>query len=414
MYPVEVHLQLSVLGTKPVFVAIIVDTTEREQAEEMIRRQDRLAAVGQMAAGIAHDFNNIMAVITLYSELLLKSPRLGAKEQRQLQTVLHQANRAADLTGQVLDFSRQSVMEQKPVNLVPVLKELTKLVERTFPEHIKVGMVCKLESCMVNADITRVQQVIMNLALNARDAMPDGGELRLEVDEILVQAGEPPPLSEMENGKWVKIVVSDNGKGMSAEVLSHLFEPFFTTKPRGRGTGLGLAQVYGIVKQHDGHIGVESQNGQGTTFTIYLPVLSEVQPATQLPVLEPLITGRGEIILVVEDDAVTRAALAEGLGSLNYKVLTAANGRDALAVLDEHRDKIALIISDVVMPEMGGMALLQALKQRGIRVPVVMLTGHPLGEALEALRAEGLREWLPKPPTLEKLARIVALLLNEE
>ena len=380
----------------------------------MIRRQDRLAAVGQLAAGIAHDFNNITAVIMLYSELLLKSTNVGSKEQRQLETIRHQAIRAAELTGQVLDFSRQSVMEQKPVDLVPFFKEITKLVARTFPENISVDIVCKRESCMVNADITRLQQVIMNLALNARDAMPDGGELFFKVDGIMVRTDEPPPLADMGVGKWIMMAVSDNGVGMSAEVLSHLFEPFFTTKPPGQGTGLGLAQVYGIVKQHDGHIAVESGSGEGSTFTIYLPALSDVQLADQLPVAEALVTGRGETILVVEDDPITRTALAESLDALNYSTLMAENGREALAILDEHREQIALILSDVVMPEMGGMALLQTLKQRGIGVPVVMLTGHPLGEALEGLRAEGLRDWLPKPPTLEKLAQVVAQLLHEK
>ncbi len=413
LYPVEAHLQLSELGTVPVFVAIVLDITERKQTEELIRRQDRLSAVGQLAAGIAHDFNNVMAVITLYSQMLLKSSNLTEKEQQRLQVICQQANRAADLTGQILDFSRQSVMERQPIDLLPFLREFTKLLERTLPEHIKINLDYGEDAYVVNADSTRIQQSVMNLAINARDAMPDGGELRIELEQVTIRPGDLLPSSEIKTGKWVKLAVTDNGAGISPDVLSHLFEPFFTTKPPGQGTGLGLAQVHGIVKQHDGHIDVQSQVGHGTTFTLYLPALSAIQPEVQPLAAEASAKGKKETILIVEDNTATREALADGLELMNYQVLTATNGQEALVVLAERRDEIALVLSDVVMPEMGGMELLQTMKQREIDVPVVMLTGHPMGEALEALRAEGLREWLLKPVTLDKLAEVVARVLSD-
>ncbi len=412
LYPVEVHLQLSELGSVQVFVAIILDITERKQTEELIRRQDRLAAIGQLAAGIAHDFNNIMAVISLYSEMLLKSQNLTEKGLRQLQTIRQQAKYAADLTGQILDFSRQSVMERQPVDLLSFLREFMKLMARTLPEHIKLDLTYGEDVCLVNADLTRIQQAFMNLAFNSRDAMPDGGELRIGLERVTIGPDAQLSFPNMEIGEWVKIALSDNGTGISSNELPRLFEPFFTTKGPGQGTGLGLAQVYGIVMQHDGHIDVESQVGQGTTFTIYLPALSIIQPEVHSLELEGLAKGRGETILVVEDNVMTQAALVDGLESLDYQVLMAATGREALTILEDRRDEIALVLSDLVMPTMGGIQLLQALRQRKIDVPVVILTGHPLGENLEELRDGGLNEWLTKPVTLEKLAQVITRLLD--
>ncbi len=414
LYPVETHLQLSTLGSEPVFVAIILDITERRQTEELIRQQDRLAAVGQLAAGIAHDFNNVMAIITLYSEFLLRSPNLTEEDMQQLQTIRQQANRAADLTGQILDFSRQSVMEQRPVNLLLFLKEFTKLLQRTLPEHIKISLTHGKDSYSVHADLTRIQQAVMNLVLNARDAMPDGGELSLGLSRVLILPGESLPTQEIKAGHWVKITVSDNGTGISSDVLPYLFEPFFTTKMPGQGTGLGLAQVYGIVKRHEGHIDVESHVDLGTTFTIYLPALSLFKPEEQSSKMESWIKGQGETILIVEDNATAQTALADGFEKANYRVLTAANGRQALETIEAHRDEIALVLSDLVMPEMGGKKLLQAMKQKGIEIPVVILTGHPLGEEVELLRAEGLRAWLSKPTTLGELTQVVARILNDD
>jgi len=322
------------------WVMVLRDVTQERQLEQQTRRQERLAAVGQLAAGIAHDFRNIMAVITLYTQMLMLMPELSAEVVRRLRTVEHQARRAGDLIQQILDFSRRSVFERTPVDLLPLLREHVELLGRTLPESVEISLVSQVSSddCgaqneyMVFADPTRIQQVIMNLALNARDAMPSGGELRIELGRLRIVKAKDAPLPGMEEGpeSWVSIKVVDSGEGVSPEALPHIFEPFFTTKAAGGGTGLGLAQVYGIVKQHEGNIDVTSELGRGTAFTIYLPALSVSGPCSGAEAAAALVRGKGETLLVVEDNPVTRAALVESLEQLNYRVLEAENGRIAL------------------------------------------------------------------------------------
>jgi CheY-like chemotaxis protein len=248
------------------------------------------------------------------------------------------------------------------------------------------------------------------MAVNARDAMPEGGDLRIRLDRVRIDEGEAAPLPEMGAGEWVSVSVSDSGQGIPPDVLPHIFDPFFTTKEP-IGSGLGLAQVHGIVAQHEGQIDVETQTGKGTIFTIYLPALpvrASEPGSRELPVLA---TGQGETVLVVEDNAAARAALADSIELLGYQVLEAANGRDALAIMDEHPE-VALVLSDLVMPNMGGQGLFHALRQQGSTVPVVLLTGHPKEKELEDLRAHGLNGWLLKPPSLEQLGDAVARALE--
>ena len=387
--------------------------TLKTTQEEMVQRE-RLAAVGQLAAGIAHDFNNIMAVIVLYTQMGQNFPALPTKVQDWLQIILHQAWRAADLVQQILDFSRRAVMEPRPLDLLPFLKEQVKLLARTLPESIQLDLVYGSEAYTVNADPTRLQQAILNLVINARDAMPRGGKLtlnllRAETNDELVCA----VCQQIMSGQWVLVQVQDNGIGMSPATLLHIFEPFFTTKQAGQGSGLGLSQVAGIVHQHGGHITVESQWGKGTTFTLYIPALpakpqeEESLPAAALPF------GKGELVLVVEDDPATREALADSIDYLGYRTLAAANGQEALLILDQKQADITLVLSDVVMPEMGGQALFQAIQLREPKLPVILLTGHPLESDLQKLQGQGLAGWLLKPPSMEKLAHLLARAIHK-
>jgi CheY-like chemotaxis protein len=244
--------------------------------------------------------------------------------------------------------------------------------------------------------------------------MPDGGQLCIGLNRISVQRQKEAPLPEMTAGAWIRITVSDSGSGIPSNLLPHIYDPFFTTKDPGKGYGLGLAQVHGIVRQHAGFIDVESKIGEGTTFSIYLPALPDhlARDASGESAPSDLIQGEGETVLVVEDDPATRAALLDSLELLNYRGITAINGRQALEILAQHNHDIALVLSDVVMPEMGGIALLHAMRERGWKINVVLLTGHPMGQKLE--RIEGLVAWLQKPPSLEQLADVIAQGLKAE
>ena len=260
------------------WVLTLREVTEERDVQSRIQMQERLATVGQMAAGIAHDFNNIMAAILVYTDLMRSDAEMPATACNQLGIIQQQVQRASSLIRQILDFSRRSVMEQSSLDLLPFIKELDKMLRRVLPETISLRLLYQPGAYVVSADPTRLQQALMNLAVNGRDAMPEGGKLLFELDRLELLPGETPPVAEMQPGKWIRICVADTGVGIPSEVLAHIFEPFYTTKPVGQGTGLGLAQVYGIIKQHDGYIDVQSQLGRGASFNIYLPAQEAPQP----------------------------------------------------------------------------------------------------------------------------------------
>jgi CheY-like chemotaxis protein len=260
---------------------------------------------------------------------------------------------------------------------------------------------------VIDADPTRIQQALMNLALNARDAMPNGGELRITVEAIDVDGGERP-LAELEPGPWIRLTISDTGVGIPEEILPHIYEPFFTTKAPGEGSGLGLAQVYGIIKQHDGHIDVDTQLGRGAAFTLYLPAVDMSDPAAPVNAPGDFPRGNRERILLVEDDHPTLIAIRDTLRSLNYAPIAAPSGEAALEIIIQRGDEIDLIISDAVMPQMSGGELLQIVRRRGMDVPFLILSGHTLqASEKEMLLAQGLDEWIAKPPSLHQLAQTI-------
>jgi len=406
--------QVRPLGTEQSqWVITVREVTEEREVQARIQMQDRLATVGQLASGIAHDFNNIMAAIMVYTDLLQKDLMLFPTGSERLAIIQQQVQRATSLIRQILDFSRRSVMEQINLDLLPFIKELEKLLARVLPEIIRLELSYQSEEYWVNADPTRLQQVFMNLAVNARDAMPEGGTLFFNLDRLQIQPGERPPYPSMHSGEWIRIEVKDTGEGIPPEKLPHIFEPFFTTKPAGEGTGLGLAQAYGIVKQHDGFIDVRSQVGVGTIFTVYLPALSMTEQETMPREDIAEIEGEGETILVVEDDWVTLAALRDLLETQNYHVLIAQNGIEALEIIEESSDSINLIVCDVVMPEMGGLALYNSLHERYPQIKMLFITGHPLQKENQALLEKGGVNWLQKPFSVPDFSRVVQELLEE-
>jgi PAS domain S-box-containing protein len=392
-------------GVRERWVMVINDVTEERDVQEQLRQQERLAAIGRLAGGIAHDFNNLLATIILYAQMPLGKPDLAPDVKHAAETILEESHRAADLVQQILDFSRSAMMETEPVGLGVLVRETATLLRRTIPEHVRLVTKIGSRPCVVQADPTRIHQVLMNLALNAKDAMPKGGELRIGVARVVVTREARPPLSGLVPGAWARLIVSDTGTGMTEEAQEHLFEPFFTTKEAGRGTGLGLAQVYGIVKQHQGFIDVETAEGVGTTVTIFLPLVAEPEDGGPAKRTGAPVEGQGETVLVVEDAEQLRQAIQAGLASVGYRVLTAAHGRQALEILS--REQVDLVLTDVVMPQMGGEALLRELQARAPDLKVVAITGHVMDTDLQGLQRAGFNAALSKPFSIEELSEVI-------
>jgi two-component system cell cycle sensor histidine kinase/response regulator CckA len=397
------------------WVLLTHDVTVERSLQRRIEQRDRLAAVGQLAAGIAHDFSNIMAVVLLYAQMALREPKTPLRTRERLEVIGHQARRATDLIHQILDFSRNTLLERQRIDLVPFLKETVKLLARTLPSDIVIDFNYGVGDHVVNADPTRIQQLVMNLALNARDAMPGGGNLAVELERIALEPGSIKPIPELTPGEWVCLSVADTGEGIAPDVLPHIFEPFFTTKAPGRGSGLGLAQVYGIVEQHDGLIDVVTEPGRGSRFTVYLPALTHrCQDSDPAVAREDLSLGHDETVLVVEDAEATREALVESLTQLDYHVLEASNGEEALRLIRREGQAIDLVLTEVVMPQVGGLALLESIRSGEWDGPVILLSGHPLDEATqERLLREG-TVCLEKPVDLAELAAAVSRLLSPQ
>ncbi len=375
-----------------------------------------MAAVGELAAGIAHDFNNIMATIILYADMLRSAMPEGNSDQQRLAVVRHQAMHATNLIQQILDFSRRSVIERGPMDILPFLKELVKLWERTLPESIRIRLRYDRSEYVVNANPTRLQQAFMNLVVNARDAMPNGGYLHLALMISTISEKHAPPIAGMGPGAWVHLSITDNGSGIAPHVLPHIFEPFYTTKARGKGTGLGLAQVYGIVQQHDGFINVESRLGQGTTLHIYFPMVVNAAPQDVEGTPDLVISKNHETILVVEDDESMREVLQDVLESVGYKVLCAANGRRALHIYAQQAQEIKLVMTDMVMPEMSGEDIYHILRKEPNAPKILLVTGYQQQDTDEILKADisnGKALWLQKPFQASTLLQAIETLLSQ-
>ncbi len=394
-------------------VLVIKDVTEEKDRQERQFTQERLAAVGQLAAGIAHDFNNILTGIIGFTEVLLAESTIGSADREILETVRQSGLRAAYLIRQILDFSRKSSTEMQPIEMGSMLNEFAKFIRRTIPETIHISLVHDPNEYIVRADQTKMQQVLTNLSLNARDAMPDGGTLTISLSRRTVMHTEKPPVPDMPEGDWVALSIADSGSGIPSGVIPHIFEPFFTTKDAGKGTGLGLAQVYGIVKQHGGFIDVSSLPGRGSLFTIFLPVCTAAEcAAVETPSCEPF-DGHNIGILVVEDYEAVRSIISKILCRLNFRVFTAENGREALSIYEKNRDSIRLMITDLVMPEMDGFTLSRVIKSRNPAMKILAISGYPLGSEWKNLYEAGITECIQKPFERLTLIQAVCTLLKK-
>jgi signal transduction histidine kinase/ActR/RegA family two-component response regulator len=385
------------------------EVKERQHAEEQLRQGQKMEAVGRLAGGVAHDFNNLLGVILGYSEMLL-GQELAPPLRRKVQEIHKAGDRAAVLTRQLLAFSRKQVLAPKVLDLNVLVTEFTRMLPRVLGEDIKLEIREGPDLGQVKADPGQLEQILMNLSVNARDAMPGGGLITIATSNVALhgEAVDDGPAA----GSFVMLTVSDTGSGMSAETRSHAFEPFFTTKPQGQGTGLGLATVYGIMKQSDGHIQIESAPGRGTTFRLYFPRVDAAVEAPLAPTLEPVRRGT-ETILLVEDEEALRDLVAQMLRERGHTVLEADRGGTALAVAYGHPGVIDLLLSDVVMPGMTGRQLAQEVTLRRPAIKVVFMSGY----SDEALGARGILDpgtiLLPKPFTGPELDRCLAEVLDD-
>ena len=380
--------------------------------EAQLLQAQKMELVGRLAGGVAHDFNNLLTVVSLYSQLALNSLDATHPLRHDLEEIRKAGERAATLTRQLLAFSRRQVLEMRVLNLNEVLEGLSKMLPRLLGEDIAVEMSLAPDLGRTRADPGQIEQVVVNLAVNARDAMPNGGRLILETANVTLDERYAQKHAGAIPGDYVLLAVSDTGSGMSAEVKAHLFEPFFTTKGVGKGTGLGLATVYGIVKQHQGHISVYSEPGQGTTFRVYLPRVKE-EAEVSAPTVKASAMPRGsETVLVAEDEWAVRGIAVRVLKGLGYTVLEASNGTEALQVALAPGQKIDLLLSDVIMPEMNGKALAERFAVLWPGLKVLFVSGYTDETiARQGILDEG-RAFLPKPFSPEALARKVREVLD--
>ncbi|MCB0163442.1 MAG: response regulator [Anaerolineae bacterium] len=386
--------------------------SELRQTQKQLIQQERLAAVGQLAAGIAHDFNNILTSILGFAELMKVSPDTPVSMQADLVYIIKSTNRATNLVRQILDFTQRNISQPKWFDLAAFTTEVMAFLNRIIAEDIRLILNIEPGDYGIEADPTQIQQALTNLVLNARDAISTGGSIEIKLTLQDFNLNQPPPLAEMSTGSWIVLYVTDSGSGISPETLPHIFEPFFTTKSVGQGTGLGLSQVYGIVKQHGGHIQVNSREGNGTTFTLYFPYVDSFDVAANPQDATWLVKGHNETILVVEDDKEVLNTVSMLLKSLGYRVLPASNGKEALAIYQQHQKTVSLVLSDIVMPDMNGLALLAALKTCNPDIKMIMMSGYPLNQEAATVIEQDAISWINKPMPLGKLSQIIGKTLE--
>ena len=394
------------------FRGILRDVTERRELERQLRQAQKMEAVGQLAGGVAHDFNNLLTGITGFTQLVLGKFDPASSEATDLRTALEMADQAAGLTKQLLAFSRRQPLEPKVLSLNTLIGDTLSMLERLIGEAIELRLMPAQDVGNVRVDPGQIELVLFNLTINARDAMPDGGKLTFETSSVELDEEYCATHPNVAPGKFVMITATDTGCGIDRETQRHIFEPFFTTKGVGEGTGLGLATVYGIVKQHSGHVDVYSELGVGTTFKVYFPLVAE--HVDEIPGKSPLGTApRGtETILLVEDEDAVRAVARRGLEMLGYRVLEAAHPLRAEELYLENSDKIDLLLTDVVMPEMNGPALHQRLVEKRGPLRVLFMSGYPQNAVSQNGKLDPDKPFIPKPFTPAQLAERVRQVLH--
>ena len=407
VFEVEISSHEFLYGDRRVRLVVAQDVSQRHQLEEQLRQAQKMEAVGRLAGGVAHDFNNLLMVIKGHTELLLNALPPSDNVSRKIQQIDRAADRATSLTRQLLAFSRMQVLQPRAMNLNTVVEEMGKLLPRLIGEDIELVISAAGDLGTVRADASQMEQVIMNLAVNARDAMPGGGRLLIETSNAELDHSYAAIHPVVPMGRYVLLAVTDTGTGMDPETQARIFEPFFTTKEQGKGTGLGLSTVYGVIKQSGGFIWVYSELGKGTSFKIYLPRVdqpAEDAGAGRVSTAAP----RGcETVLLAEDEQDVREVAREFLESGGYTVIEASNGAEALRLAAEHKGKIDILVTDMIMPGMTGQELAYHLQQESAGLGVIYMSGYSLNAAAQAVQWDASTRLLTKPFSRNTILRTV-------
>ena len=393
---------------------MIIDMTETKNLEAQLRQAHKMEAIGTLAGGIAHDFNNLLQAIQGYAELLLWDRPEDQEGTRELQQIGRAAKRGAELTLQLLTFSRRVEPKLQPLDLNSIINQVRVLLERTIPKMIRIELRLMGNLHHINADAAQMEQVLMNLAINARDAMRDGGEFLVETTNMSLDDEYCRKHLEVARGEYVLLSVSDTGHGMDKTTLEHIFDPFFTTKEVGKGTGLGLAMVYGIVKNHQGHISCHSNPGEGSTFKIYLPALPHVDTSAEVVARMGDLRGGSETLLLVDDEPAIRNLSEQTLRLFGYTVLLAEDGERALEIYRNGKDRIDLVVLDLIMPGMGGKQCLEKLIEINPHVKVIIATGYSDDQSLVENLGRTARRILAKPYEVAEIVTAIRDVLDEK
>src|SRR5580700_7951571 len=401
-------------GDEPadVLEAIAEDITERRVLEDQFRQAQKMEAVGRLAGGIAHDFNNLLMNDTASTEVVLGQLSVGNPLHAKAEAIQQASDRATTLTRQLLAFSRKQLLELKVIDVNAIVADMERLLRPLIGEHIELTTSLAPAVGCTRADAGQLEQVIMNLVVNAKDAMPNGGKISIRTASVTLDDSYRPENTFIKNGPYIMISVSDTGEGMDRETQARIFEPFFTTKEKGKGTGLGLSTVYGIIKQSGGYVFVQSELGRGTVFTIYFPRIDEPSEAVGAAPVPLSAVGGSETVLLVEDEDSVRQLVRETLESRGYRVLEAANGNAALALAANHPDPIHVVITDVVMPGLNGHELVQQLQLARPGLKVLYLSGYAQDAFPATAAADSQKTFLQKPFTLQSLTRKVREILG--
>jgi two-component system cell cycle sensor histidine kinase/response regulator CckA len=394
-------------GQSQHFISVIEDITDRRILEAQVRQANKMDAVGQLASGVAHDFNNLLTVILGFAELVTGDVAIPTQHGKDLGEIIKAAQRATGLTKQLLAFSRQQVLNAAPLDVNGLITEMAGMLRRLIGEHIEVTLALAPDLSLALADRGQLEQVVMNLMVNARDAMLGGGRVTIETTDVELENSSFHEETIMQ-GRYVMLAITDTGSGMTKETRQRLFEPFFTTKETGKGTGLGLSTTYGIVKQSKGYIWVYSEPGQGTTFKVYLPRANRDLPVQVAGALvTPPVKGASETVLLVEDEVGVRQLSKRILDNAGYRVLQAANGDDAERLFARHADSIDLVVTDVIMPGCGGPELLRRLQVRAPALRVLYMSGYTDQSAAHKAGIDRGLPFVHKPFTAAEFVRHV-------